>query len=73
MTTQRTTDSIQADEQLAYSVSDLVRVLSISRPTAYQLVHQDGFPVVRVGNRILVPKQGLEDWLAEQSEVQHGA
>ena len=74
MSSNLTTTGTQADDQLAFSVSDLIRILSISRATAYTLIHSDGFPTLKVGSRILIPRAGLERWLAEQSgEVRHGA
>ena len=56
------------NETLCYKVGDLCGLLGISRPTAYELVHKEGFPVVHIGRRMLVPRAGLERWLAEQSE-----
>ena len=61
---------------LCYKVDDLCGLLSISRPTAYELVHKRDFPKIQVGRRILVPRAGLEKWLesqlnATESEV-HG-
>lgn len=55
--------------RLAFSVEELTKVLPISRQTAYNLVHTEGFPLVRIGQRLLVPKAGLEHWLAEQTAL----
>ena len=51
---------------LCLTVDDLCGQLQISRPTAYSLVHSEGFPVIRVGRRLIIPKSGLEQWLNEQ-------
>ena len=56
-----------ADRDLCYNVADLCDLLRVSRPTAYSLVHREGFPVVRVGRRFLIPRVGLERWLEEQA------
>ena len=50
-------------EPMCLAVDDLCEILGVSRPTAYELVHRDGFPTIRVGRRILVPRAGLEKWL----------
>jgi excisionase family DNA binding protein len=56
-------------DALCVTVDDLCDLLQVSRPTAYSLVHKDGFPVIRVGRRYLIPKVGLERWLEEQTEA----
>jgi excisionase family DNA binding protein len=47
---------------------DQVRqLLGISRPMAYQLAHRKGFPVVRFGRTLRVPKEALVKWLERQA------
>jgi excisionase family DNA binding protein len=41
-------------------------VLGISRPKTYELAHTRGFPVVRFGRAIRVPREALLRWLDEQ-------
>lgn len=60
------------DGAMCYKVNDLCRLLGISRPTAYELVHREDFPKVRVGRRLLIPRVGLEEWLKEQSSIGGG-
>lgn len=56
-------------ERLVYSVPEMASVLGISKTTAYQLVHRDGFPAVKVSaNRTVVPCAALDRWLEEQAE-----
>ena len=38
-------------------------VLGISRAGAYELVHSDGFPTLKIGSRIVVPKDKLREWI----------
>lgn len=57
---------IASSDKLCYSVNELCPLLGISRPKAYELVKQDGFPVIRLGKRILIPRVGLEKWLEGQ-------
>ncbi len=49
--------------KLTISVDEMATAIGISRPKAYELVHSDGFPVVRIGRRIRIPVTELEKWL----------
>ena len=51
------------DMPLMLSVPDVVSVLGISRAGAYELVRSDGFPSLRIGSRIVVPKEKFIDWI----------
>ena len=51
------------DLPLMLSVPDLVDVLGISRAGVYELVKSEGFPSLRIGNRILIPKDALVEWI----------
>ena len=55
-------------EKETLSVRDLSERLGISLPKAYELVKQPGFPVLKIGSRILIPIEGLRKWLMEQME-----
>ncbi len=44
----------------------VARVLGVSPSSGYKLMHTFGFPVLRVGNRIVVPKEKFIQWV-EQS------
>ena len=42
----------------------LAKVLGIAPSSAYELMHQESFPTLRVGeNRLVVPKQAFIDWV----------
>ena len=45
------------------NASQLSEVLGISRAGAYQLLHQETFPTLQVGKRLLVPKDKLILWI----------
>ena len=55
------------DLPLMLSVPDLTETLGISRAGAYELVKSDGFPTLHIGNRILIPKDGLIAWIRENT------
>ena len=48
---------------LMLNVVQVAAVLGISRAGAYELVHREGFPVLKIGNRIVVPKDKLREWI----------
>jgi excisionase family DNA binding protein len=54
---------------LVLRVSDVQRVMGISRVTAYELVHQQGFPLVRVGRVMRVPRDAFLRWLEAQARA----
>ena len=45
----------------------LSEVLGVSISTAYELMHEPGFPVLRVGSRMVVPKEKFIRWAEERS------
>ena len=47
------------------SVPQLAAVLNISRSSAYALVRSEGFPALKIGSRIVVPKDKLLCWINE--------
>lgn len=48
-----------------YTVPEVAALLGINLPKAYELARQEGFPAIRIGRRIIVPKAGLERWLEQ--------
>ncbi len=44
----------------------VAKALGISPSRGYELMHTSGFPVLRVGNRMVVPKEKFIQWV-EQS------
>ena len=55
------------DLPLFINASLVARVLGVSISTAYELMHEPGFPVLRVGSRMVVPKEKFIRWTEEQS------
>lgn len=44
----------------------VAKTLGVSPSTAYELMHEKGFPSLRIGNRIVVPKEQFQQWVEEQ-------
>ena len=43
------------------------KVLGVSPSSGYELMHQPDFPVLRVGNRMVVPKDKFMLWVEEHT------
>lgn len=54
-------------EKRVYSVSEAAEVLGISRSKMYEYVKSNGFPVLNIGRRILIPIKALDCWLEAQT------
>ena len=52
------------------SVVELSMQMGISLPKAYELVKLPGFPTIRVGTRILIPVDGFQEWLKNNSQTE---
>ena len=44
----------------------VAKTLGVSSSTAYELMHEKGFPSLRIGSRIVVPKEKFQQWVEEQ-------
>lgn len=52
---------------LFLNASLVSQVLGVSISTAYELMHEPGFPVLRVGSRMVVPKERFIRWIEDQT------
>lgn len=48
---------------LMLSVPEMAAALGISRAGAYELARSEGFPALRIGKRIVIPKDELREWI----------
>ena len=55
-------------EKLTLSVAEAAEVVGISVRSMYDLVKTQGFPTIRIRNRLLVSVPGLTRWLEAQAE-----
>ena len=56
------------DELPLFLNSELVaKVLGVSPSSGYELMHEPGFPVLRVGSRMVVPKEKFMQWVEEHT------
>lgn len=54
------------DLPLFLCVKDVAQVMGIGKNQAYELTHKPGFPVVRLGHRIVIPRDQLFAWIDSQ-------
>lgn len=44
--------------------ADMVaKVLGVAISTAYEIMHENDFPSLKIGNRLLVPKEKFKQWI----------
>ena len=44
-------------------------VLGVSSSSGYELMHESGFPSLRIGNRIVVPKKQFVRWVEQHTKA----
>ena len=52
---------------LFLNAATVADVLGIAPSSAYELMHEKGFPVLKTGNRLLVPKAQFIQWVEENA------
>ena len=57
------------DLPLTLTAPEVAAVLGISRAAAYELVRSKGFPHMKIGTRILVPRDKFLAWIDDQAET----
>ncbi len=54
---------------ITLSANQVAQVLGISRANAYVLLHSKDFPTIRIGKRMIVPKDKFLKWMDEQTAI----
>ncbi len=52
---------------LFLNAENVAKVLGISSSSSYELMHQQNFPALRIGNRIVVPKERFIQWVEQNT------
>ena len=56
---------------LLLNVKQLADLLGVSDSNVYELIQEDDFPSLRIGKRIVIPKEELREWISTRTkEVQ---
>ena len=45
----------------------VAKVLGVSPSSAYELMHEPGFPILKIGNRMVVPKEKFIQWVEQNT------
>lgn len=53
----------EVPERRTYTVDDIAQILGIGRTSAYILVKEGHFKIVRIGNTIRISKRSFDEWL----------
>ena len=43
------------------------QVLGVSPSSVYELMHEPGFPILKIGNRMVVPKEKFIQWVEQNT------
>ena len=55
------------DLPLFLNAEMVAKVLGVSPSSGYELMRETGFPVLRIGNRRVVPKEQFIQWVKEHT------
>lgn len=53
---------------LLLNVKQLADLLGVSDSSVYELIQEDDFPSVRIGKRIVIPKEELRQWISTNTK-----
>ena len=53
---------------LFLNAATVAKVLGVSPASSYELMHEVGFPTLRIGNRMVVPKEKFIDWVEKHTQ-----
>ena len=48
------------------NAKDIKEYMRISRTEAYEQMHAEGFPLIRIGKRMLAPRDQFLEWVEDQ-------
>lgn len=52
---------------LFLNAETVAKLLGISISSSYELMHEKGFPSLRIGSRLIVPKEKFRQWVGEKT------
>ena len=53
---------------LFLSVETVANVLGVSPSSGYELMHESDFPVLKIGSRLVVPKEKFVEWVSQHTQ-----
>ena len=52
---------------LFLNAETVAKLLGISPSSGYELMHEKGFPVLKIGSRLVVPKEKFRAWVEQNT------
>ena len=52
---------------LFLNAETVAKVLGVSPSSGYELMHEPDFPVLKVGSRMVVPKEKFQEWVNQHT------
>ena len=53
---------------LLLNTTQLADLLGVSHSSVYELIQEPGFPSLRIGKRIVIPKEELRQWISNNTK-----
>ena len=53
---------------LFLNAATVAKVLGVSPSSGYELMHEPDFPVLKVGSRLVVPKEKFVEWVSRHTQ-----
>ena len=53
---------------LFLNAKTVAKVLSVSPSSCYELMHEPDFPVLKIGSRMVVPKEQFVEWVLRHTQ-----
>ena len=53
---------------LFLNAATVAKVLGVSPSSGYELMHEPDFPVLKVGSRMVVPKEKFVEWVSQHAQ-----
>ena len=53
---------------LFLNAATVAKVLGVSPSSGYELMHEPDFPVLKVGSRLVVPKEKFVEWVSQHTQ-----
>ena len=54
---------------LFLNVEMVAKALGVATSTAYELMHEKDFPALKIGSRLLVPKEKFRQWVDNKTNL----
>ena len=53
---------------LFLNAATVAKVLGVSSSSGYKLMHEPDFPVLKIGSRLVVPKEKFVEWVSQHTQ-----